>query len=234
MPRFLNQFIVINGISSETIPGLQVLSLPPITKPEMRHNTDEIDGRAGDIITKLGFSAYDRTVGVLLHHNFDLEQVRRFFAASGEISFSNEPEMIYTFDQLEEISFEKVGHFLTAEITFHVQPYKRDATEQPLIFTASPAVVTNIGNETAGPTFDITGSGTVEIQIDGLTAITVNMTDGQIVIDSTEMEASLNGVLKNRRVTGSYESLWLTPGEHSISWSGTVASLTISNYSRWI
>lgn len=233
MPRFLNQFIIINGRSSETIPGLQILSLPPITKPEMRHNTDEIDGRAGDIITKLGFAAYDRTVGVLLHHNFDLEQVRRFFAASGEICFSNEPDMVYKFDQLEEILFEKVGRFLTAEITFHVQPYKYSLFQTEKTFVSS-GDITNMGNVLSAPLYHIEGSGVISLLIDDIARVSIDMSDGEIIIDSDKQDAFLDGILKNRRVTGSYENLRLEPGQHTISWDGTVTSLTISKYSRWI
>ena len=43
-------YVIINGVSSDTIQGLQVLSLPPITKPKMRRQVDTIDGRAGDKI----------------------------------------------------------------------------------------------------------------------------------------------------------------------------------------
>lgn len=225
-------YVIINGVSSETLSGVQVLELPPIRKPRMRRNVDVIDGRAGDIVTKLGYEAYDKTIRILLHDNYNLDQVVSFFNSKGEIIFSNDP-FIYQFEVLDEIDFERAVKFKTAEITFHVQPYKKSPAQTPKTFTSS-GYVTNMGNVSSAPTFDIVGSGTVEIQIDGSTAITVNMTDGQIVIDSTEMEASLNGVLKNRRVTGSYENLWLTPGAHSITWSGTVASLTISNYSRWI
>lgn len=227
-------FVIINGVSSETISGLQILELPPITKPKMRRTIDTIDGRAGDIVTKLGYEAYDKTIRVLLHDNYYIGEVTDFFNQSGEIIFSNDPGMVYRFETLDAIDYERAVKFKTAEITFHVQPYKHSTADQPRTFTSSPASITNRGNVTAAPTYSITGSGTVEILIDGLGAVSVNMADGQIVIDSEAMEASLEGVLKNRRVTGSYSNLYLTPGSHTITWSGTVSSLVISNYTRWI
>lgn len=125
-------YVIINGVSSDTIQGLQVLSLPPITKPKMRRQVDTIDGRAGDIITELGYEAYDRTITVLLHHNYDLDAITAFFNTSGEIIFSNEPDKKYYFRLLEKIDYERAVQFKTANITFHVQPYKYPVNETPL------------------------------------------------------------------------------------------------------
>lgn len=125
-------YVIINGVSSDTIQGLQVLSLPPITKPKMRRQVDTIDGRAGDIITELGYEAYDRTITVLLHHNYDLDAITAFFNTAGEIIFSNEPDKKYYFRLLEKIDYERAVQFKTANITFHVQPYKYPVNETPL------------------------------------------------------------------------------------------------------
>lgn len=125
-------YVIINGVSSDTIQGLQVLSLPPITKPKMRRQVDTIDGRDGDIITELGYEAYDRTITVLLHHTYDLDAITAFFNTSGEIIFSNEPDKKYYFRLLEKIDYERAVQFKTANITFHVQPYKYPVNETPL------------------------------------------------------------------------------------------------------
>lgn len=225
-------YVIINGVSSETLSGVQVLELPPIRKPRMRRNVDVIDGRAGDIVTKLGYEAYDKTIRILLHDNYNLDQVVSFFNTKGEIIFSNDP-FIYQFEVLDEIDFERAVKFKTAEITFHVQPYKKSPAQTTKTFTSS-GYVTNMGNVLSAPTFDIVGSGTVTLLIDSITMLSIDMTDGEIIIDSDAQDAYLNGNLKNRRVTGSYENLRLTPGQHLISWTGTVSSLTISEYSRWI
>ena len=46
-------YIVLNGMKSTLIKGLLISELPPITKPLIRTKTEEIDGRDGDIVTKL-------------------------------------------------------------------------------------------------------------------------------------------------------------------------------------
>ena len=47
-------YIEWKGIRSETIPGLLICELPPITKPKIRTSITKIDGRDGDIVDELG------------------------------------------------------------------------------------------------------------------------------------------------------------------------------------
>ena len=123
--------VIINGVSSETLQGVQVLSLPPITKPRMRTSVAVIDGRPGDIVTHLGYEAYNRKIRILLHHDYDIDAISAFFNTSGTIIFSNEPDMEYEFETIDAFSFERAVRYKTADITFHVQPYKLSATEEP-------------------------------------------------------------------------------------------------------
>lgn len=123
--------VIINGVSSETLQGVQVLSLPPITKPRMRTSVAVIDGRPGDIVTRLGYEAYNRKIRILLHHDYDIDAISAFFNTSGKIIFSNEPDMEYEFETIDAFSFERAVRYKTADITFHVQPYKLSATEEP-------------------------------------------------------------------------------------------------------
>ena len=51
-------FITLNGIRSDSVKGLLISELPPVVKPQQRTEIEEIDGRDGDIVTKLGYSAY--------------------------------------------------------------------------------------------------------------------------------------------------------------------------------
>ena len=57
-------YIEWNGKSSESIPGLLICELPPITKPKMRTSVTKIDGRDGDIVEDLGYEngSFFRTI----------------------------------------------------------------------------------------------------------------------------------------------------------------------------
>lgn len=125
-------YIELNGEKSTNVKGLIIQSLPPITKPKMRTSKEEIDGRDGDIITKLGYSAYDKEVGVGLHGDFDIDDAIAFFDSEGEVVFGNEPDKYYRYQILDQIDFERLVRFRTAKVKFHVQPFKHDAVDRTL------------------------------------------------------------------------------------------------------
>ena len=54
----MRPYIIINGVPSTRIEGLIISTLPSISKPEIRTDTETIDGRDGDIITKLAGTLY--------------------------------------------------------------------------------------------------------------------------------------------------------------------------------
>lgn len=128
----MKYYIIINGVSSETIQGLAIESLPAISKPLQRSKQETIDGRDGDIITKLGYSAYDKTLKIGLWGNYDIDEVIKYFDTEGTITFSNEPDMYYNFNILNRIDFiNQLEAFRKATITIHCQPfkYKEETTE---------------------------------------------------------------------------------------------------------
>lgn len=235
---YTRPWVLINDKPSYGVTGLIVTSLPPITKPKMRYNAEEIDGRDGDIITTLGYQAYAKTLSIGLHGGFDIDKVVEFFATSGTITFSNEPDKAYRFQQLENIDFERLVRYRTADVKLHVQPYKTGRLQRPKVFTNADAqaVVTNAGNVSAAPKLTIKASGNIGLYLDGSQVLQVaNTGDYTLVIDVANLEASTpEGALMNRHITGDYQRLTLSPGKHSIKWSGTVSSLTIEDYSRWI
>lgn len=117
-------WVKINGVSSDTITGLIIQSLPPISLPMMRTETEEIDGRDGDIVTNLGYSAYDKQITIGLHGEYDIDQVIKYFSGSGTVVFSNEPDKYYNFQIMAQVDYAKLRKYKTATVTFHTQPYK--------------------------------------------------------------------------------------------------------------
>lgn len=231
-------WVLINDRPSYGVDGLIITSLPPITKPAMRYTSEEIDGRDGDIVTTLGFQAYDKTVGIGLHGGFDIDKVIGFFATSGTVTFSSEPDKIYRFRQLDAIDFERLVRYRTADVKLHVQPYKTSRLQRPKVFTGSDpqAVVVNAGNVVAAPKLTIKATGNVGLWLDGTQILSVTQSGSYtLVIDVANLEAATpEGQLMNRHITGDYARLMLSPGKHTIKWSGSVKSLTIGDYSRWV
>lgn len=232
-------FIQINGKKSFAVQGLLIQSLPPVSKPLMRSQIDEIDGRDGDIITKLGYSAYDRPVKIGLTRYFDIDQVIEYFNSSGEVIFSNEPYKIYNFDILQKIDFERLIRFRQATVQFHCQPFKHSSIEKPKIFEDDEITdgiqIQNEGNIYSKPTLEIFGAGDIDVTLNGTKIFDIELgTDGYIVIDAEQMEAYKGNVLKNRLVTGNYDDFRLKKGLNTLEFDGNVETVVVSRYSRWI
>lgn len=120
-------YIVLNGVKSNTVKGLLIQSLPPISKPLMRTEIEQVDGRDGDIVTPLGYSSYDKDISIGLYGDFDIDDVISYFASSGTVTFSNEPDKYYNYAIYNQIDFERLLRFRQATVTFHVQPFKYSA-----------------------------------------------------------------------------------------------------------
>ena len=142
--------IILNGISSTTIQGLLIQNLPPITKPRIRAEAEEIDGRDGDILTLLGYGAYDKEFQIGLYGNFDIDQIIEYFNSSGTVTFSNEPDKYYNYQIVEQIDFEKLLRFKTATVIMHVQPFKYSLADNSKTFSISQGTtsvaIRNMGN----------------------------------------------------------------------------------------
>lgn len=136
----MRNYIILNGKNSNEINGLLIQELPPISKPLIRTEVEEIDGRDGDIVTPLGYSAYDKELTIGLYKDFDVNEVAAYFNSEGTVIFSNEPDKYYYYQITAQIDFERLVRYRTATVTMHCQPFKYSATEQPITEDASGTV----------------------------------------------------------------------------------------------
>ena len=130
----MRNYIILNGNNSNEITGLLIQSLPPITKPLIRTTIEEIDGRDGDIVTNLGYSAYDKEISIGLYGDYDVDEVIKYFHDNqkGQVVFSNEDDKYYNYEIINQIDFERLIRFKTATVTLHCQPFKYDEDEEQI------------------------------------------------------------------------------------------------------
>ena len=235
-------YLVINGKISKGITGLMVQSLAPISKPKIRTTVEEIDGRDGDIVTALGYSAYDKEVTIGLYGDYNVDDVISFFDTSGQVTFSNEPDKYYNFAIYEQIDFERLIRFKTATVKFHVQPFKysEDETTKRYSYaegtTSANIKIRNNGNIYSKPKVTIVGSGEIYIYLGDTQVLLLNLESNQTnIIDVSTMNAyDESGNYLNRSVTGDYDNFVLQTGINTINFTGEVSEVKIDNYSRWI
>lgn len=162
-------YVVLNGVKSTTIQGLLIQSLPPISKPLMRTSVEEIDGRDGDIVTKLGYSAYNKQMSIGLFGDYDVDDVIQFFDSKGTVIFSNEPDKYYNYEIIDQIDFERLIRFKTATVTFHVQPFKYSAVDDVYTFTQNELTVNPYSQTLNGVTCSVQ-NGVISLQGTATTA----------------------------------------------------------------
>lgn len=236
-------YIIINGVSSKNINGLLIQSLPPISKPKVRTSIEEIDGRDGDIVTTLGYAAYDKPITIGLKGDYNVDDVIEYFNTSGQVTFSNELDKFYNFAIYDTIDFNKLIRFKTANIKMHVQPFKYSLDEPPITWnnpgveTIANISVTNKGNIYSKPKLTITGSNTITVYLGNTQIFSIDLSAAgeTIIIDAAEMNATdPEGNYLNRQVTGDYDNFKLAPGVNNLRVTGTLTSVNLETYSRWI
>lgn len=237
-------YVVINNISSKSVNGLLISKLPPISKPKMRTIVEEIDGRDGDIVTTLGYSAYDKEMTIGLYGEYDVDDIIDFLNNSGTITFSNEPDKYYKFALYETIDFERLIRFRTAKVKIHVQPFKYSESETDISYsypegvTSANITVRNSGNIYAKPVLTIKGKGDIDVNLNGLEIFSITLpsaSEKTIILNSSEMNAyNADGGFMNRAVSGDYDNLKFNVGRNNVIINGDISEVTISDYSRWI
>lgn len=229
-------YIIWNNKDSRDIKELLICELPPITKPNMRAKETVIDGVDGSIIEELGYESYDKTIAIGLKIGADVDKVIEFFTGNGEIVFSNEPDKYYIARIVKSIDYARLLRYRTAKVTFRVQPFKYSRVEVTRQATSErqSMIVENLGNYTAKPLITITGSGTVELSVNGTAICRYEFPSGRdtVILDSEKQDAYLGSMLKNRNMVGEFPIF--EKGNNVISWSGTIESIEIKRYSRWL
>lgn len=156
-------YVILNDVKSTTIQGLLIQSLPPISKPLMRTSVEEIDGRDGDVVTQLGYSAYDKPMSIGLFGDYDIDEVIKYFSSQGTVIFSNEPDKYYNYQIIQQIDFEKLIRFKTATVTFHVQPFKYSSVDDAFTYVFDKVNVNSYSATKNGVTCNA-GNGVISIQ----------------------------------------------------------------------
>lgn len=232
-------YIILNGKKSTLLNGLIISTLPPITKPRIRYTAEEIDGVDGDIISKLGYGAYDKTFEIGLSYNYNVDDVIQYFDSEGKVTFSNEPDKYYNYTILNQIDFEKLLRFKKAKITLHVQPFKYSIVENTKIYNFiqdnQSLTIRNNGNIYSKPVITLFGSGTINLSLNGKEVLIIGL-NGSMTLN-TQSQNAYDPETKdflNRYVTGDLTNLYLPVGVNTISWTGDITQVKIDYASRWI
>ena len=187
----MRYYVIINGVNSLSIKGLAIKTLPSIIKPMMRTLREEIDGRNGDVITNLGYSAYDKQLEIGLYGEYDIDSIMAYFNQEGTIIFSDEDDKIYNFKILDQIDYAKLLKFRTAIVNLHIQPFKYPLEEEPIELIDS-----YVEGEGESLTLNETESAPLEIDLKGNTSQVVIPEETGTEVEGTSI--SVNDVVPTK------------------------------------
>lgn len=229
-------YIIWNNKNSQSINGLLISELPPISKPQMRVKETVVDGVDGSVIEELGYESYNKTIAVGLKNGADVDEIIEYFTGNGEITFSNEPNKYYRATIINGIDYARLLRYRVATVTFRVQPFKYAKGEEEIFSNdgEQQITVTNNGNYTAKPLITIKGAGMVILSVNGNMVCQYTFPDGEdtVMLDSEKQDAYLGSLLRNRTMYGDFPIL--EKGDNVISWSGTVEKISVKRYNRWL
>ncbi len=224
--------IIFKGVNSSTITGLLISEQPDITKPKLRQDVIEVDGRDGDIAKDLGYESYKKSALIGLHGNFDIDEVINFFDGEGWVVFANEPDKKYYGRIADSFDLERLLRFRKGKVTWVVQPFKKLIDEDTVSGATFPLVVENMGYKDALPTIIITGTAgnTYELDINEQTVASIVMPpEGTITIDSEAQECFNSNAKKNQYVTMAGDFPRLPRGENDVAVTGATNVTVIPN-----
>lgn len=224
------------GINSGEM-GVVVESLPPISRPAMKVQTTEIDGRDGDEVIELGYESYDKEIvlGIKDTSEAYINTLMAWLSGEGYLITSVEPTKRYKCRIYAGIDLERLCRFRKGKVRLHTQPYKYAAEEADAIWNDDEKKlwVVNDGNIAAQPTLYVSGSGTINISVDGHHMLKLELGEAdKIIINSQTQEAYDDLSLRNRAMVGNFVSL--PPGGHEITWDGDITAFRVTPGSRWI
>lgn len=206
--------------------GILIMDRPAIPTPQEEVETFQVAGRDGVLTGE----RYLNPVEIPVMFNFRerpsrwaerFRKIRRWLEGSGELIFSDDRDYYRKVLSVqisgEERELKKIGRF-EAEFTVDPYLYRVDGKEE---YAISDRRILNNEYEESHPIWILTGSGSQTLTVNGNTAtITVQ---GTTLIDTDRMITyTLSDMtLRNTRLTGDYEDLYLVPGVNTISASGS-------------
>ena len=159
-----------NGVNSNDF-GIWVSKLPQPVRPEERAEEITIPGRAGSLLYKEGenvHNAYTKECVITTRADADYPAILNWLTGDGKVTFSNEPDRVYTAHIVGQVAFDKISNSLKqATIPFLVNPHKAQNPTEPPIAMDEDGTVYNPGTVTARPLVEVTFTERGSVTIDG-------------------------------------------------------------------
>lgn len=228
-------YFTFKGIDSRT-KNIIVNKYPPRILPKSRTTEITVPGRSGTLTIDEG--AYDNivlTCECTALPICNLEELSAWLRGAGDLVFGHYDNRSIRARVDAQISFDKLMRGRAHRgftIPFVCQPGRYTYPPLADIVLTEPGTISNPGTMQAEPKITVVATGEITLTV-GTSIMLINgpETEWTLVIDSELMDCfdSTMTLLRNDWMTGDFPLL--NPGANAVTWSGTVASVTITP--RW-
>lgn len=232
----MKSFIIFNGISTDSFPGVAVSVMPSHKRGAMRYTEFYVVNRDGALHTFQGLTNIELTAKlVLLDARAETRyQINAWASGTGKLILSDDPTKAYKASVLREVKWDRVpgnkGFFDTATINFDCEPFLYEAQDSTAVFTQDGAL-NNPGTMNAIPFITVEADGDATFSIAGQEITIAGMEEGVPVYLDCE-----NGYVfaddGAMTMTGNFPELPL--GISEIVLGENVTKITIAPHWRWV
>ena len=237
----MEPYAIYKGTSNADI-GVFMEQLPDEIRPRRNIEEIQIPGKDGRAAVDLGSYDIGQTSMKVNCNGHTPTEVYAWLRGEGWLTTSNDPEYmrwVSFYDQIGDSRFRTAeACYDTLNIPMRVQPYKYlvNAADDYMDLTEEK-VFEGKGNDDALPVLEITGSGDINLMINGMTVL-IDGLNGTLMLDCDTKTpyTDENGVMQfaGRKVTVIDEWPRLLPGSNAVSWTGSVSRLRIRPWWRWL
>ena len=217
--------------------GIRVSEQPPLTLPAERVTFTDVPGRSGSLTTLEGEDVYEDvvlTAQCIVENPTRYADIAAYLKGGGKVTFANRPEGYYEARIINQIPFEKIlrgNPHLAFAVNFRCKPFWYPKEVAPVTLTQSGSFISNPGSVFAEPVITVYGNGNITLMV-GMTITELEDIAGNITLNTPLMEAYSGTASMNGAVSGEFPTL--LPGQNAISWMGSVSSVVIEPYWRYL
>lgn len=226
-------YFIINGVSSREIADIYVdtPSVPPMAQQRYTtyQNGEDEDGTSPDntfenISYSLIFYTFNR-------ENFDNTDIYAFISDAETLEISRLNGYYFKVREVHPEPPENIakGLKIRYKINFMLAPFKY-FTDNPEIAIKSGDIVRNNGTRYSKPIFKFTADGDIKISVNDETFEVTNISNQEIIIDSSRYITYSGNNLFYNQTSGKYP--FLAVGDNIISWEGNISNMKIIKNER--
>ena len=198
-----------------------------IARAPQRFEEVPIEGSDGTILIPLGYGQIQKELDLQILDVNKVDEVLSWLNGEGEFEFNGRISKVYFYDGFD------VNRFITlkrAKISYIRDPFWYKVDDAYVDVATS---VNNEGNIYSKPTIKLTGSGTVDLSINGI-RFKYTFTDPFVEIDCEKIKETYNGLSRSRNIEIGLEYPNLTPGNNTIVIHSGTCTIQMRRKDRWL